>query len=330
MRQKWIDILRGIGIFCVLLAHSSLGILDFHIASFFIPIFFFISGYLFKENKYSNFWEILKKKSKTILLPYFLISLTLLIIYVLFNKVDIDFFFTQLFGILYSRFEFIHGDSNSLNAIFNPQLWFLTALFVCEILYYLITKTKRLVFIFVIMFAVIGILLNTFLPFYLPWSIDIALICLPFFYLGKFLQSCVIEDKFKLIFLTVFLVFNLILAYLNGVPNVSVGVLGNPILFYIAAICGILFYFIASPYLEKLPIISSFFIYIGLNSLTILGFHIFAYYIIRIVLNRVLPSFEQLNGQLIHGLVYSLLAVLILWYPLRLINKYLPSFTGKS
>lgn len=36
-----------------------------------MPVFFLISGMCFDSSKYSSFWNFLKKKFKTIIIPYF-------------------------------------------------------------------------------------------------------------------------------------------------------------------------------------------------------------------------------------------------------------------
>jgi fucose 4-O-acetylase-like acetyltransferase len=68
-RKKWIDALKGIGIFCVVLGHALNGfigegifennkylianIIEYIIGIFHMPLFFMVSGYLFVE-KYSG------------------------------------------------------------------------------------------------------------------------------------------------------------------------------------------------------------------------------------------------------------------------------------
>ena len=51
-RQLWIDLLKGFGIILVTFAHLSPNyLLEKHIYSFHMCFFFFVSGYLFKENQ---------------------------------------------------------------------------------------------------------------------------------------------------------------------------------------------------------------------------------------------------------------------------------------
>lgn len=72
MRLNWIDALKGIGIMLVVLGHHSLpAALDTYIFSFHMPLFFFISGFLFDFGKYSKSGaNFVKGKFRSLLLPY--------------------------------------------------------------------------------------------------------------------------------------------------------------------------------------------------------------------------------------------------------------------
>ena len=54
-RKKYIDVLKGIGIFLVVFGHVT-HILELreYIWNFHMPLFFFISGFLFNSSKYLN------------------------------------------------------------------------------------------------------------------------------------------------------------------------------------------------------------------------------------------------------------------------------------
>lgn len=57
-RVEYIDILKGIGIILMIMGHIGFsGIFDFYIHAFNMPLFFFVSGYLYKtktEKKYKD------------------------------------------------------------------------------------------------------------------------------------------------------------------------------------------------------------------------------------------------------------------------------------
>ena len=63
MREKWVDILKGMGIIFVCLGHLSPGIFtETHIYSFHMPLFFFISGYLFCRKEHNETFDFIKVK----------------------------------------------------------------------------------------------------------------------------------------------------------------------------------------------------------------------------------------------------------------------------
>ncbi len=64
-RIEWIDVLKGIGIILVILGHTHV-LFRTYIFSFHMPLFFFISGYLFTIDRYKNFAEFACKKVKSI------------------------------------------------------------------------------------------------------------------------------------------------------------------------------------------------------------------------------------------------------------------------
>ncbi|MEI6267134.1 MAG: acyltransferase family protein, partial [bacterium] len=74
-RDKTIDVLRGLGIIFIVAGHSSVGtgLVPFPPYSFHIPLFFFLSGYFFKEKfiSKSDFLKIIK----TLLIPLLFLTI---------------------------------------------------------------------------------------------------------------------------------------------------------------------------------------------------------------------------------------------------------------
>lgn len=77
-RVKWIDITKGMLIVLVIIGHASsnTGFRDV-ISSFYMPCFFLLSGYVLSEK--GTVWERLVKRVKTVLLPYFVFSVILIV-----------------------------------------------------------------------------------------------------------------------------------------------------------------------------------------------------------------------------------------------------------
>ena len=70
-RIEWLDVARGLAIFFVIFGHASIGpqwLLLYAIPLFYMAMFFFVSGYLFKEK--SSFSVVFEQRTRTVLLPY--------------------------------------------------------------------------------------------------------------------------------------------------------------------------------------------------------------------------------------------------------------------
>ena len=67
---------KGIGMILVMFGHASFPkVLTTEIFTFHVPLFFFISGYIFFYPKYKNYKEFVKKKIISLAIPYFTLSL---------------------------------------------------------------------------------------------------------------------------------------------------------------------------------------------------------------------------------------------------------------
>ena len=73
-RLKWADIAKGIGIVLVVWGHSSLPF-EFRkwVYSFHMPLFFILSGYFYKSQKY-GFTDFFLRKLRTLIIPYFFLN----------------------------------------------------------------------------------------------------------------------------------------------------------------------------------------------------------------------------------------------------------------
>lgn len=77
-RENFLDIAKGISIIVVMLVHScGIPMIGKYMTGFFLPIFFVITGYLYKK---APLKLLIKKRIKQILLPYFMANAILLTI----------------------------------------------------------------------------------------------------------------------------------------------------------------------------------------------------------------------------------------------------------
>ena len=297
-RIEWLDLAKGFAIFLIIFGHcmewysSDRGgvyqLLPI-IYSFHVPLFFFVSGFLFSVDKYKNFWKFLLKIAKTILLPY----LTFAIILTSSDAVR--------FYILHSQDNIsIIGDikGNLLQQHFN-NLWFLATLFFVQIISYFICKIKKekIIFVFIAVFIVASYLYELFIDKLLYWCIDEVLFTIPLFLFGFLLRKLNFYDNIlKIKFLPLFLIISFTANYLNlylnkdlKFVNMCKGYFGNVFLFYISALFAILSVLAVCKKIGRISPIN----YMGKNSLIYYGLHIIVLTFLFHFLN---PIYCRLNN----------------------------------
>lgn len=130
-RLLWVDVCRGIGILFVVLGHCDPPFI-MYIDAFHMPLFFMLSGFLWKRNP--SFKDTLARYTQRCIVPYFLLCFINLIL----NTV------VSVCGVRESRniLHYIGGIIYSYgSAKWMPNcspLWFLTALFVALLLYWVL------------------------------------------------------------------------------------------------------------------------------------------------------------------------------------------------
>jgi len=312
-RLKWIDTARGIGVILVVIGHISSinnGIGQW-IYSFHMPLFFVISGILFsiKKEADKSFGVFVLSRVKGIIYPYLMISF-LNIIYDL-----------LLHGINHAVGYLI--DTLTLNGIL--ALWFLPALFIAELLLFCWIRIYRHHFIVALVFVIIALAITILFSgtdfqkydgiYYYLISLCNTLcrtltgfVFLLIGYLSfKVYHQSQLRQRFQaktryLVICTISvlaLVISIILCRFNNVL-LSNSIIGNPILFYINALCGtfgvIGLSYIFGNYLKLIP-------FYGINSMIIFSTH-FNFGIISLA--RQIYRFE-----FIHGVVLFVIVMLI-------------------
>lgn len=280
-RIEWIDMLKGLAIICVMLGHRYYNgpvslVFRAELHTFNISLFFFCSGVVFSIRKYKSFGEFVIKKVKTILVPMVIFSF----VGILFNYVyygllvgnkeyGINYFINRCIGIVLQLRD----------GKYESTLWFLTCIFVVELLLYWIVKlskdnTKIILLVTSLSFVVGAIYMFFKLPL-LPWEIDCALIGVFFVGLGYLFRKEQIIEKIKgKIWLAIILIaINVSTMYINylymGKRNIDLvgNQLGIPILYLLETVSSVIALVIIFAELKRIrPLL-----YIGKNSLVYYG-----------------------------------------------------------
>ena len=244
-RIDWVDTAKGIGLLCVILGHLSIPLVDTWVDFFHMPLFFFLSGFVFSGRKY-DFPTFLKKKVKSLVVPYFVLG------------GGIFLFWCALYA-LEGRPV---GDYLEMGKHFLVQehfwtVWFLACLFLTELIYYGIhrlfgSKPLRSTAVSTAVCA-FGIARYRLGWGSLPWNLDVALVAQFFFHLGFCFRAC--EPKLqrfdrrkalpRLMVAGALMGLDLLLGFVcirvsGASMDMSVGWYGNVLILFPAALCGIL------------------------------------------------------------------------------------------
>ena len=318
-RLEFVDIAKGIGIMIVCFGHSGAeDVVISWIGGFIVPLFFILSGYMYKD-KGIPVGKDLYNKGKKLLKPYLFFSVVLLLIYKRFAWNDIV-------GVFYSRYclyTYHAPDNIFFMKATNSPMWFLTAMFATFPLFYIIMKNEKYIKWIILSYLLItwGC---TFLPILLPWSLDVVFIMAIFMYIGVlFRRQENLLNKPSYIYWLIIAAF-LILCKVNGEPNPSVRELGHSLLLYmITGVLGSISMMWICKHLEGKPL-SGLLADIGRHTLVIFCLQIFIFHQI----NRVIYGMIHLPAEGIWlytaALFKVIVASIICMYISKLMMRYMP------
>lgn len=308
-RLMWIDELKGIAIILVVIGHLFWLPSELHqiIYAFHIPIFFFISGFLFRQDKYLNIAMLLQKNTHRLLKPYFIFStISLLLFVTLFRLFEKDAsLFDAIIGIFYST-------SSTLHIIHNQPLWFLTCLFVVELIFWLISSVAKSNYSLIVasmIFMTGGFFLNDqYFPLKLPWSIDVALVAAGYYSFGQLARKKLSFFKGNRIFGAILLVllFSIILKF-NIVLAMDSKQYSNP-----AALALPFFIIYAIVCILKDTRQIKFLCFFGQNTLVILGTHNMIILACRLLFDHLLKLQSNLLMTSLSTVIVLILSALLI------------------
>lgn len=299
MHQKTLSILKGFGIICVVAGHASpQGFLMYFMYLFHVAIFFFVSGYFFKDEYLTSPFEYFKKKIKRLYFPFVAFGIVMVLLHNLF--VDLDLFswnFRKNFAVDYYDsgviFKKIIGvlTFQWKEPILAP-LWFLYGLFSGLIVFFIVSLISQKISVkrfevtrFLLMTLVFVFALTISELFNHRFSLIIRpMVIAGLIYSGKLFALA--KDRIKLNGYISF-IFMLILAFLASQRyyiNIGALLLGNPLIFLPISFAGIYMIITLSEFISKKNgYLSETLDYIGKNTLTILALHYFAFKLVALL-----------------------------------------------
>ncbi|ACC84819.1 acyltransferase family protein [Nostoc punctiforme] len=235
-RIEWIDCWKGLAIITVVVGHI-VNPVSKYIFWFHMPLFFFISGYLYsKKTDYSAFF---KKKLLHLLVPYFSFLFLFTLLQYLPLIIDswqhkkilsIDKLIISIFPVIWKQ---LYGGANL--ALWFSVFWFVTCLFITQQLYnllYIKFGSNNWLMIKIMLGSYCLAMINYYLKnVAFPWNINVVAMALPFYWLGHMAaKSFLINTKIlilgTIIFLTAILLDTVsLLHFAFNMKGTSYGVL---------------------------------------------------------------------------------------------------------
>ena len=319
-RVTWIDDVRGLCVFCVLLAHTGIQhpYLYKLYTPFFLTTFFFISGFLYKNTNLKN--DILKI-FRHLFLPYLWLNAILII-------VGID----NWNAIFQGNYNYVL--SKIKDTVLGYNMWFIPCIIMVQlyvtILYHIFMKTIicKLLVAICLLFTVFFIKNEN--GSFLPWYADTALFSSSFFLLGNIVKMRIgFSNWFPNLKLNKWFSLGVLMGYIciaylmqsvfNMEFHYAYNYYDNPLCFILLALIGI---FTVCVFFQ----INHFRLFniCGKNSLAFFAFNGKAKALALIILPNVLYV-ENHISVLFLSLIESFILICISFF----INKYCPFIIGK-
>ncbi len=315
--SRYFNILKGIAILSVVIGHCT----DFaikYVYSYHLALFFFISGFLYNEQKYGDdpFLNMANRIKKNY--PKYVLYAAIIGIFHNF------FVYIHIYNIdqnYWSFYDFRNYILNSIVMVNTEPLygstWFVLPLILASsifggIIYFsnyikIISKSKYKIVV-IILLSIICCALGyerMKIKFTLPMRLDVSLFVIPLFTIAYFIKLYK-KDFERLLNPYIAIVLFIVTIYLTYKANWFVSLVDqnvNIIKFYILAIVGIYqCMYMAKLINDKLKFFSNFFEFIGTYSFEIMSFHFICFKIIDVIYSYI---FNINNIALIESFPYS-------------------------
>lgn len=288
-RINYIDIAKGLGMMTIIWGHILYaGISNAIVYAFHIPLYFFLSGLVFSRERYASFGEFIIKRVKGLLFPYVIFSFLTWALWAAFAYVS----HTQVDSYWMPLLQTFIAQGSDGYLVHNVPLWFVTCLFVVEVVFYFLSYLNDWTnMLCCVALAALGyVLVNDVEAFdftTLPWSIEVAMMAIPFYAVGNMVLKHVGHEKLlasvkkhRTVTAAIVLVAAIGVyfgAKYNGAPSMGHANLGaNPYVFYGTAVLGIVSFIgicIGLSFIQAEGKIISYVKWFGRNSFRVMALH---------------------------------------------------------
>ncbi|KUP20458.1 acyltransferase family protein [Paenibacillus sp. DMB5] len=178
-RELWIDAAKGFSIIFVVMGHSGDAAANHYLSWFRMPLFFLLSGLVFKPAPPQRYASWAVKRTKGLLTPYFAYGL-LIAAGMLLYSLNFTGFLGNIARLLYGGL--------TLTGPYGV-FWFITCLLFTQLLFGYIVRYSRSTQLLLIASAYLLshiIALTPLKNFNLPWNIDVALLAVTYYAIGYY------------------------------------------------------------------------------------------------------------------------------------------------
>ena len=317
-RIEFIDLAKGVCIILIILGHTGISVDYPGLTAMRTPLYFALSGLFFKD--YGGLLQLIVRKSNKILIPFLFFYIGSYAIFYACNALFPGLIVSDAKGIL---------DVFTQTQYFNGPIWFLLALFWCNIIFCTITlniKKEYLRGLSVLLLFIVGYILEK-KSIFIPCMMDVSLVGMPFFYFGYILK------KSPLLYPNRWDRYNLLSAALLFAVAYATDRIFSPIIYFhdkhisgnllalaILSASSVVALLLLCKTAKRLPIVS----YIGRYSIVPLCTHHLIYRPIQLVV-RQLPVSETTGNCMV-----AVSTILLCMAAIPLCTKYIPYFTAQK
>jgi fucose 4-O-acetylase-like acetyltransferase len=279
----WMDTLRGFGIVLVIFGHQKPGpwVTDY-LQAVMLAVFIFASGFLFSGKKYPSSGDYLKRRARSLLIPYLWFVLFSFLFWMLYfgglksldgvvdssilpstdnlqTMRDVMGLPKPGIGLALAAFLLpaLYGAASVM--WFNLPLWFFPGLFVIDALFFWLHKRSRsdlVLLAWLVGFSVLGYLVGR-APIRLPWNVDTACSVVLYYGLGylvrkRYREGWSLPIVVKILVAAAALALSIFIISYNPGTHPSFNQQGDYFLYHLGALTSILFFLLAAQVLSEL------------------------------------------------------------------------------
>lgn len=321
-RIDTVDILRAVGIIVMVMGHVGFGgKFDRFIHTFHMPLFFLISGYLFRHKPDVSVGRQIASKTKRLMVPYVVYGVINYLFWLFLVKTSEDLWWSPLLRMV---------TYNTEKLPICGALWFLSSMFFAEAIYILLDRILKRNYVrttVVLLIAIGTSFTENATGYRLPLAIDTSLVCMGFLEIGRLYKS-VNDAKKQKAYRTSFIFFsgllllavNGALAFINDYVNIKSGWYGIVPLFWLNAVVGTFAFALLVSWFTKVSQENSWarrlLSYVGRNSMVFLGLN----QLVILIITKAYSAIGLPGNLYIRGVIVLAISLILLYVICVVIN----------